>query len=88
MSKITIISAHADHNRDDYRFKREHTGEIIPSHGLDRPLWPILVVGLVLMVLGANLIAHAPNGGVALGGMILCGIGLFAVGAFTYLLGH
>jgi hypothetical protein len=85
---MTIISAHADHNPDHLFFQRHHRGDPpIPQPPL-RPLWPILALGLFLMVMGFVLVTRGLSAGAALGGMVLLALGLGCLAVFAYQLGR
>lgn len=82
------VTAHADIHPDQYRFKRQHTGDLVPGRGLCPPLWPMVPAAVIMLLIGCHLIVRAPNAGVALGGLIFCLMGVAVIGGFTWLLGR
>ncbi len=81
------MCANWNHSDDMIFFRRKHTGDAPEKMKPPlAPVWPMFLLGGFLLILGAGSIATAANGAVALGGVILAGIGLGLLSWFTLLL--
>lgn len=80
MKKGFALSAYADNNPDHLRFRRQHSGDAPEPAPRLRPLWPPLVVALVLLIAGLNLILRGANAGVAMGGLFFCLLAVAVLG--------
>lgn len=76
------------YRRDQLVFMRSHSGPAPEPQKPLRPLWPLMAGSFGVLLIGVLFILHAPNAGVAIGGLAMFFMGMIGLILFIYYLGR